>query len=147
MILYRICKEVYANLEASGFANRWNKEGQYVIYCAGSISLAALELLAHTSGIRPKGVFKVMHLNIEANNSIFEPVLPDDWPGLASYPFSQDIGTEWYEQKSKLLLKIPSAIVPQESNYAINTRHRLFDSKVHVPKSENFIWDERFPED
>ena len=52
---YRLCRKKYAGeLLASGLANRWNREGQKIIYCASSRSLASLELLVHRSRIIPE---------------------------------------------------------------------------------------------
>ena len=53
MIVYRLTHAKYADqLSSSGAANRWNQAFQFVIYCSENISLCALELLAHTNGIR-----------------------------------------------------------------------------------------------
>ncbi|MEQ9289886.1 MAG: RES family NAD+ phosphorylase [Cyclobacteriaceae bacterium] len=151
MIVYRIAQEQFADkLQASGASNRWNKAGQYVIYTSESISLCALELLAHTNGIRPKGVFKVMHIEIQESVDIAgigADKLPIDWHGLAAYPFTQKLGSEWYESRGGLVMKIPSAIIQSEWNYIINTAHPEFEKKSQLIKTEDFYWDSRFPED
>ena len=50
MLVYRITKAKYAKeLVASGFRNRWNEDGQFVIYTSDSRSLACLENLVHRS--------------------------------------------------------------------------------------------------
>lgn len=151
MIVYRIAHEQYADkLQSSGSSNRWNRASQYVIYTSGSISLCALELLAHTNGIRPKGTFKVMHIEIKEPahiEGITTSQLPDDWQSLASYPMTQKFGSEWYESRSGFVLKIPSAIVPSEWNYVLNTTHPEFEKKCLLKTVEDFYWDSRFPED
>ena len=51
MRVYRITLARFStNLYASGFVARWNSEGTFVIYTAGSRSLACLENLVHRSG-------------------------------------------------------------------------------------------------
>lgn len=150
MIVYRIAREEFANkLNCSGRPNRWNVHAQNVIYSSGSIALCALELLAHTNGIRPSGVYKIMHIKIEIEQKIIEITqadLPKDWQGLSAYPVTQQLGSSWYQSRQSLLLKIPSAIIPSESNFVINTEHEDFKSKVGIKSVTDFIWDHRFPE-
>lgn len=150
MIVYRITKAEYSDLLlSSGRPNRWNKNAEHVIYTSGSVSLCALELLAHSGGIRPAGTYRIMHIEIEKKSKIASvniDTLPDDWPLLSGYPSTQEIGSEWYESHHTLLLKIPSAIIHQEYNYMINCKHPDFDSKVKILEITDFIWDHRFPE-
>lgn len=150
MIVYRLANEKYVHLQASGTPNRWNRSEQFVIYASQSISLCALELLAHTSGIRPKGVFKIMEIEITEPVCIFEvglETLPLDWQKLSAYHLTQKIGSTRYQSKEHLLLKIPSAIVPTEFNFAINTRHPDFNEQTQLKGIKDFFWDHRFPDD
>ena len=148
MIVYRITTEKYSKkLSASGAANRWNEEGQFVIYTAFSRSLASLEMVVHRASIRPRINYKVVVINIDVQKSqikkIDEEQLPESWRSVAAYSALQSIGSQWYIQNKKLVLEIPSAVVPQESNYIINTKHEMFDSKVRVVSVEDFFWDRR----
>jgi RES domain-containing protein len=149
MIVYRLSHAKYASaLSSSGAANRWNRAFQFVIYCSENISLCALELLAHTNGIRPAGEFKIMEieiLNPAGVKSIDAKALPESWHQLHSYSQTQAIGSDWYESKSSLCLKIPSAIIQSEFNYMINTHHPHFLKKVKLKETRNFFWDNRFP--
>ncbi|MFT7035345.1 MAG: RES domain-containing protein [Cyclobacteriaceae bacterium] len=149
MIVYRLAAVKYANsLNSSGASNRWNKHGQYVIYASMSISLCALELLAHTSGIRPAGEFKVMNIEIDDAVAIHPfniSQLPENWNSLSAYPFTQQFGSEWYKSQKTLLMNIPSAIIPSESNVIINTFHPDFSEKVKLKDVQDFFWDNRFP--
>ena len=149
MIVYRISHSKYAaTLSSSGVANRWNTIFQFVIYCSENISLCALELLAHTNGIRPAGEFKIMHIEIldEAEITLIDVAqLPENWFQLQSYTQTQTIGSNWYESKSTLLLKVPSAIIPSEFNFVINTLHPDFTKKVKLSAVKDFFWDNRFP--
>lgn len=149
MIVYRLSQSKYANsLSSSGAANRWNKTFQFVIYCSQNISLCALELLAHTSGIRPRGDFKIMEIEIGDKaeiQSIDTKLLPENWHLLQSYGHTQMIGSDWYESQSSLCLKIPSAIIQSEFNFVINTQHPDFHDKVKLIGQQEFFWDSRFP--
>jgi len=149
MLVYRISKAKYTKkLEASGVANRWNKAGQYVIYSSGSRALASLELVVHRSSIVQSETYKVMVIDIPAENTalvqeINHSILPPGWNTLAFYPRLQEIGNEWYKNNEGLILKVPSALIPQEYNFIINTNHDLFSSKVKLIGLEDFYWDGR----
>ena len=150
MIVYRLSHVKYADsLRSSGAPNRWNKAFQFVIYCSENISLCALELLAHTSGIRPAGEFKIMEIEISGkytSQSIDTAQLPENWHQLKSYASTQTMGSEWYESNSSLLMKVPSAIIQSEFNYIINTQHPDFSMNVKLNGIKDFFWDNRFPE-
>lgn len=145
MKVFRICREEYANaLKASGRMNRWNKDGQYVIYAAESRALCALELLAHTNGVVPAGHYKTMVIEIPESGikEIGTNELPVNWKSVKAYPLLQRMGSEWYEIQEQLLLKVPSVLIPFEFNYAINTRHPGF-KQVRIEALESFFWDDR----
>lgn len=150
MIVYRVTKEEFSNqLISSGRPNRWNLYEQRVVYASGSISLCALELLAHTGGIRPAGSYKIMHIEIGLQKTMTEistDILPNDWQSLSSYPLTQSMGSIWYQSNKEVVMKIPSAIIPQEHNYIINTLNPMFDTDVRIVEVSDFIWDHRFPD-
>jgi len=149
MLAFRISKAKYTEkLEASGVGNRWNKSGQHVIYASGSRALATLELVVHRSAIIQSETYKVMVIEIPSENpgliqEINASELSSKWNTLQSYPRLQEIGSEWYEKKESLILKVPSALIPQEHNFVINTEHDLFKSQVRLIDLEDFFWDGR----
>lgn len=124
--------------------NRWNKEGEFLIYAAESRALCALELLAHTNGVTPQGSYKVMVIVISEPSieEVSMDALPSNWKSIESYPALQRIGSHWYHKQSSLLLKVPSVLVAQEHNYVINVKHPLFD-QLKIAALETFFWDER----
>lgn len=145
MKVFRICHEDYANsLVASGRMNRWNKEGQHVIYAAESRALCALELLAHTNGVVPTGNYKTMVIEIPevSIQEITVSELPEHWKSVKAYPQLQRLGSQWYESQEHLLLRVPSVLIPSEFNYVINTRHPDFEG-VSIEALESFFWDDR----
>lgn len=148
MLVYRITTEKYAKkLTASGAANRWNLEGQFVIYAAQSRSLASLELVVHRASIKPQLQHKLLVIKIDIQKNQIQAIkqegLPDNWRSISAYNELQLLGSTWYDKKEKLILQIPSAGIPQESNFIINTQHNLFKSKVKIIQVENYFWDER----
>lgn len=149
MELFKIANEVYSkDLSSSGVANRWNKTGEFVTYAGSSRSLATLEMVARRSCILPASItYKMMVLQIADEAALFkrlaEADLPVNWTQLDAYPKLQELGSAWYKQQESLVLQVPSAIIPSEYNYVINTKHPLFLSSVQLLRSEDYFWDER----
>jgi RES domain-containing protein len=150
MELFRISINTYAKaLTASGSANRWNKSGELVLYAGSTRSLSSLELVVHRAAIKPLANYKVMVISVADEDPLFRQVrlseLPSNWRTMAAYPTLQELGSEWYQRKGSLLLKVPSAIITQEYNYLINTGHPDF-AKVSLLRTEDYFWDARlFP--
>ncbi|WP_442795618.1 RES family NAD+ phosphorylase [Pelobium manganitolerans] len=147
MLVYKICRDIYADhLSASGIANRWNKEDEFVIYTGSSIALSVLENIAHRASINISNRYRLITIALDGQTSIKEiksSQLPISWQSLDAYPHLQDVGSLWYQQCEHLVLKVPSAIVAQEFNYIINTKHTDFGTKVKIIKSEEWVWDSR----
>ncbi len=144
MIVYRITSARYADqLTASGRAGRWNLTDQYVLYATSSRSLATLEMLVNRSNLHPKVDYKVMLLSVADRFDTYDiSDLPENWRTLAAYSKLQAMGSFWYNHGDNGLLRIPSAVIPQEHNYLINTRHSDF-KEVKITDTENYFWDER----
>ncbi|MBR1403861.1 MAG: RES family NAD+ phosphorylase [Treponema sp.] len=64
-----------------------------------------------------------------------------DWRTYSAMPELQDFVEDWVE-KGGFVLKVPSAIVPEESNYLINPKSALMNT-VRIANSEDFSLDER----
>lgn len=148
MEVFRICHEKYANhLTSSGSANRWNFQGQNVIYTGSSRSLSTLELVVHRNAIVPTFLYKVMVISIADEDRLIKLIrlseLPLDWRSLNAYSKLQRMGSEWYNHQEALILKVPSAVISQEYNYIINTEHPDFSSKVQLVRTEDYFWDNR----
>ncbi|HRA99467.1 MAG TPA: RES family NAD+ phosphorylase [Ignavibacteria bacterium] len=147
MELFRISSEKYSKgLVSSGRPNRWNKNGEHVIYTGGSRSLSTLELIVHRNFIKPDIIYKVLIISVPDSENIIKTVktkdLPDNWRKLEAYSKLQEIGSDWIQSKETLLLKVPSAVIPQEQNYIINIEHSDFKRKVKLVRSEEYFWDE-----
>lgn len=148
MEVYRIAKESYSKeLVASGLANRWNKDDQFLLYTGSSRSLATLELVVRRKSIALADDYRVMIISIADEESLMTPIrqsdLPENWRSISAYSKLQQMGSDWYKSRKSLLLKVPSAIISQEYNYIINTKHPDFDKKVSLVRTENYFWDER----
>lgn len=69
--------------------------------------------------------------------------LPPNWRMMAAYPFLQDIGSTWYSSQDSPILKVPSAVIPWEYNYILNTRYPDFRNLVRLVRTEDYFWDDR----
>jgi len=148
MELYRIVSEKYAHsLLASGAPNRWNIKNEYVIYSGSSRSLATLELIVHRNFIQPKVKYKVLVITLSDDKKLIRKItpkeLPKNWRQFSAYAALQQKGSQWYKSKQSLVLKVPSAVIPKEYNYILNTEHQDFKNNVQIKTSENYFWDER----
>ncbi len=146
MFVYRITLKKYSkSLYAPGLAGRWNGAGRKVIYCAESIALAFLENMVRRQGVGFNDDFKTMILDIPdevACQTIAAAALPTGWRNFRDYSLCQSIGNSWYDDGHFLLLKVPSAVLPDSSNYVINSLHPDF-KRIRLIKVTDLIPDQR----
>jgi RES domain-containing protein len=148
MEVFRLATATFSKkLAASGVANRWNLEGQQVLYTGGSRSLSTLELIVHRSSQKPAIPFFMMVISLADDDHLYRQVklkdLPANWRTLSGYNSLQNMGSSWYNLQETLVLKVPSAVIPYEYNYLINAEHPDFKKKVHLVRTEPYFWDER----
>jgi RES domain-containing protein len=148
MEVFKICKEEYSgSLKSSGSAKRWNLRGQNVIYTGSTRSLSTLELVVRRSSIAPDNNYKVMVISIADDDYLFKQIhineLVENWRTLAAYSTLQEIGSKWYISQGSLILKVPSAVIPYEYNYIINSEHPDFTKCVRKVRVEDYFWDKR----
>jgi RES domain-containing protein len=146
MILYRFTADQYKD-DISGegarlFGGRWNSKGNAVLYTSLTISLAMLELLIHSNDYNQ--IKSSVLVTLEAPD-----VVPAKIPGAAlrknwqsDIDYCRDIGDAFLSSKKSLLLKVPSAIVPEEYNMMINPAHPDF-KKVAILSGTKFDFDAR----
>jgi RES domain-containing protein len=145
MHIYRITKKKYSNeLISSGLSNRWNEEGEEVIYAAQTRSLACLENLVHRSGIMRVETYCAVIINVP-DHLLMEEInledLPEGW-NLAQNKTCHELGSSWYSSNNSAILKVPSAVIPEEFNYVLNMRHSDF-KKIKGIKTVPFYFDKR----
>lgn len=149
MLVYRIVHKNYSDtLSASGMAGRWNSKGNKVIYCSQSIALAFLENMIRRQGVGFNNNFKIMFIQIPDETEITtvnETNLDKDWRNFNNYSSCQSVGDLWFTKGANLLLKVPSAVLPEEYNYVINTWHKDY-KKVKLIEVSNLFPDARIEE-
>ena len=68
--------------------------------------------------------------------------LPKDWYNFERYSDCQLIGDKWIDNNSSAVLKVPSAIITNESNFLININHPHF-KRIKLIAIEEFLFDKR----
>lgn len=145
MEVYRLVRDKYAGaLTVPGLPARWNRSDEFVLYASQSRSLATLELLVNGVTRRAEVAYKVMVLEIpDRHLAVQMDRLPSNWQSLMAYPYTQAVGSKWYWEQSELVMSVPSAVIPKERNFLVNTRHSDFARSVRILGLEDYFWDER----
>ena len=146
MLVYRIVHHIYSrSFFASGAKGRWNSTGRKVVYAAESIPLAFLENMVRRQGVGFNHDFRIMIIEVPNAVSMTEidiSMMEDGWRDFNDYSKCQRFGDEWYDEGKALILKAPSAVMPEVHNYVINSEHRDF-GLVKLIGSTDLVPDER----
>jgi RES domain-containing protein len=125
MVLWRISRHQdlrgMGGLKASG---RWHHAGQAIVYLAQTPASALLEVCVHTSASDVPPAFTLLKIQGPDLEVPSIPIvsLPKDWQTLLEV--TRDLGTAWLEKKRSVLLRVPSAVVPETANYLLNPSHK-----------------------
>lgn len=148
-IAWRIVKTRFAAQAFDGegarlYGGRWNSVGVRMVYTAGSVSLAVLEILVHleNTDVLPAYSLCAVHFDDTVVTNLDRARLPPNWRDSPSPPELLTIGDAWIASGKSAVLEVPSAIVESESNYLINPAHPDFASVVIEP-SQPFTFDPR----
>ena len=152
MIVFRIEREKYLNTTLTGIGAsmtegyRWNSLNTRIVYTADSRALATLEVSVHLdlSEDLPTDRFYV-EIDIPDEITIQEVLLkdlPPEWNSKPPTLITQTIGDDFVYYKDVAVLKVPSAVVPEEFNYLINPNHQDA-SKIKIISHKKMIFDSR----
>ena len=144
---YRLVQARWAHDAMSGegariAGGRWNPPGLPAVYLAGSRSLAALEIVVHAPREVLSLEWRIFEVGVPDEMIETARRLPKDWQGLPSSPAARRFGEAWLRESRSLALRVPSAIVSQESILLLNPRHRGV-AEIRVSKPEDFRFDPR----
>ncbi len=131
MLAYRISKIHFArDLAGEGArlaGGRWNPVGIPVLYASESRALAALEYYVHIPAPRilPRRLAIVSYEVPESvtTETVSIADLPADWRSYPAPPALQDLGREWVRRGRSFILRVPSAVMPEENNLIFNPAH------------------------
>ncbi|GMV94755.1 MAG: hypothetical protein AMXMBFR82_45330 [Candidatus Hydrogenedentota bacterium] len=136
--------DAFSGEGASRYPGRWNRRGVPVVYTAGSLSLAALEVLANLDDASLITDYVSIPVSFDERlcQNLDTRRLPNDWRSNPAPTATRDVGSEWALSGASCILRVPSAIIPSEFNYLINPGHRDF-TRIKVGATTDFTWDNR----
>jgi RES domain-containing protein len=146
---WRICKDRWAETAFSGtgaaeFPGRWNSVGSKMVYASSSQALAALELLAHVedrSYLR-RARFSMIGVEIPEELVLTPKRFPAGWQRIPPGDSSRSFGDRFLRLQTFAVMRVPSAVVPEEYNFLINPLHKDF-RLLRIGRPERFQFDAR----
>lgn len=148
MQAWRICRKGQRALNGKGarlHGGRWNSEAVPVVYTSSTLALAALEYLVHVDieDVPDDLIAISIELPDDAGVKIVTPHdLPADWNRVPDHPECVATGDAWVAEGSTLVLRVPSAVVPEEWNLLIHPAHAR-SADVVVKSVRPFVFDPR----
>ena len=148
MHVYRIAPIPFSrDLSGTGaklFGGRWNEKGTPCIYTSSTRALAICEFVAHQTLETVPNKLELVTLEIPTNSLIDLSIesLPSNWKDSPA-PFKlKSLGNNLLINLECLIIKVPSAIVPEEFNYILNPLHDDF-SKIRIVDKRHYSLDKR----
>jgi RES domain-containing protein len=127
---WRIVKRKFRNVAFTGegarrYGGRWNSKGVAVVYAAQSQSLAALEMLAHLDSGDVLRYYVAIPVSFDLRPVVDIDVseLPKNWKSYPAPRSLRAIGDAWVSSGESPVLRVPSVLVPSESNFLLNPQH------------------------
>lgn len=148
LIVWRLTTVRFAKSAFSGdggrfYGGRWNRKGVALVYTAATQSLAMLEMLVQDEPLRARYVMIEARIPESVRiDRVRAEDLPANWRSIAARQRLQGIGTEWARKRSAAVLAVPSAVIPDETNYLLNPLHPDF-RRIRVGKPQRFETDLR----
>lgn len=149
-IAWRIVRAARVATAFSGIGSfenggRWNSVGTAVVYLSESLALAALELFVHLTQHQRTIRFVAFKVQIPARIQIDvldTTKLPRNWRAEPAPRSVRQLGDAWARAHRSLAMRVPSVIVPQETNLVVNPRHPDF-RRLRIGKAQQFGFDPR----
>lgn len=148
--VFRITKTKYSKNAFDGegafrFGGRWNSRGTRMIYTAGSLALAALEMLVHLDD--DSMIFNYSFVSARIPPDLILRIedfhrLTKNWNASPASLETQQIGDRWAKENVSAALEVPTSIIPLEKNYLLNPAHPAF-GEITFGKPRQFRFDER----
>ena len=151
MDVFKITRRKYSQdlsgIGAGLYGGRWNPKGTNLVYTGGSISLACMEYLVHNIHVMGSNDLCLCKINIPESvyiEEVNQKTLPNGWNEKSFMPlFTQEIGQKFCRDRVNYVLKVPSAIIPDEFNYLLNPLHPFHRKTKITVQIDPFAMDER----
>lgn len=151
MRIWRIVRSPFSRLPLDGRGGlvapgRWHTPRRLVAYASESLALASLEVLVHCDVDLIPSDLVAIEVDVPAKIKVLEikvKDLPRGWRKHPAPPRLAELGNDWLDGGSSGVLRVPSAVVPTESNFLVNPLHPS-SSELRVVRRFKFGFDERF---
>ena len=126
------------------YGGRWNSPGRPVVYTAGSLALAALEMLVHLKSRKELNNYWKARLTFDESlvRTIAVADLPPNWRQGRAPQETQAVGDRWWDERVTPILCVPSVVIPEEWNYVLNPLHPQF-AEIQQGTPAPFAFDPR----
>lgn len=149
MICWRLCKRQWARTAFSGagaaeYPGRWNSGGTRIVYCAETLSLAALELLVHVADKSYLSRARFSAFEVRVPDPLVQslPRLPSGWDRTPGPATARQVGDRFVSDGKAPVLCVPSAVVRSESIFLLNPAHQDF-GRIEWKNPISFSFDPR----
>lgn len=146
MVVYRLCDRRFPLHDGQGaalYGGRWNLKGTPLVYTASNLALCALEILAGATTLGANYIsFEIEIPKGLAIDEVRIEDLPASWQDPRHPVETRRIGTDWDARMSSCVLRVPSAVIPQDFNYLLNPLHPDFE-RLTIGPAVRFQFDAR----
>jgi RES domain-containing protein len=114
------------------------------VYTSAHLSLAVLEVLVHADWSELEVPFEAVEIEIpdDSADEVTLSQLPSNWRLPEPNARLTEVGAQWCRSARSLVLRVPSAVVPQEHNLLLNPDHARF-AEVAIRAHHEFRFDSR----
>lgn len=148
MHVWRITRRAHQALDGEGArlsGGRWNSEGVPLVYTSATLSLAALEYLAHVDVEDVPADLVALEIEVPDDTTaetLSVEALPEEWNRAEGHPACVEAGDGWARAGRTLRLGVPSAVIPHEANVLLNPKHAEA-VRLRVVSARDFVFDLR----
>jgi RES domain-containing protein len=143
---WRIVRASRANTAFTGegpwrYGGRWNSPGVRVVYVSEHQSTAAFEVFANRVPFILEEKYKAFYLEWpDSVTEIFSAKkLPSNWRISPPPAETMEIGDRWVQENRSVVLALPSAISPADTNFLLNPKDPDFKRiRIHPPVDYDF---------
>ena len=111
-----------------------------MVYLGSSLALAVLETRVHLEVAATQQPYIALEFELPSDLIDNVSTLPEGW--REDREITRRIGSQWLKSNTALALRVPSVIIPAESNYLLNPLHPKA-GLVRLVQRMDFTWDER----
>ncbi|MFN0036780.1 MAG: RES family NAD+ phosphorylase [Saprospiraceae bacterium] len=145
MKVFRLTNQIHGrDLSGRGaelYGGRWNFKGIPMLYTSETRALCLAERLAHLESDEIPDDYVMVAIGLP-DDAFISDLLTPGFPIPNWRENSQSFGSQFVQESTYLALRVPSVIVPQESNILLNPLHSDFH-RVVILDIEPFEFDQR----